>query len=354
MLKIATAVSSYPLYNYRYMKLLTEFSKYCALYVFASSKLNRSKNCSYKLFYRVYYVFPSILPRRIRYYFGGTFSQLFINLVKPDVLWLFDTCGPMFPLFSNSPVILDLDDPDFDFSNKMVQLKQAYLLRNHRVKKIVVPTKMIKEKFVKVYDIPEDKVVVIPSGVDLELFSPTSIPDDDYVLYYGILQPHRLRFLLRVVSEVLKLKSNVKFIIIGDAPRWLREYFRANRLVSNIVMPGYIEHNSLPEWVRKAKVCIFTQDISLGGRFSLKLIEYMACGRPIVATDVDESWSIKESGAGIISPLNPTIFAENIIKLLEDKSLAEKLAKKGVDYARHFSWSEIVKEYIRLIREVAT
>jgi glycosyltransferase involved in cell wall biosynthesis len=122
--------------------------------------------------------------------------------------------------------------------------------------------------------------------------------------------------------------------------------------MGNIIMPGYIEHDKLPEWIRKAKVCIFTQDISLGGRLSFKLLEYMASGRPIVATDVDESWPIKESGAGIISPINPEIFAENIIKLLEDKKLAMKLAENGVKYARQYSWNDMVAKYVKLIEEV--
>ncbi|MCL7391640.1 MAG: glycosyltransferase, partial [Thaumarchaeota archaeon] len=115
---------------------------------------------------------------------------------------------------------------------------------------------------------------------------------------------------------------------------------------------GYIEHENLPEWIRKAKVCVFTQDISLGGRFPTKLLDYMASGRPIVATDVDESWPIKESGAGIISPLNPEVFAENIIKLLENRELAMKLADKGVKYARQYSWNNIVTRYVKLMKEV--
>jgi len=117
-------------------------------------------------------------------------------------------------------------------------------------------------------------------------------------------------------------------------------------------MPGYIEHDKLPEWIRKAKVCTFTQDISLGGRFPTKLLDYMASGRPIVATDIEESWPVKESGAGIISPLDPEIFAENVIKLLGDRELAMKLAEKGVEYARQYSWNNIVAKYVGLIKEV--
>lgn len=94
--------------------------------------------------------------------------------------------------------------------------------------------------------------------------------------------------------------------------------------------------------------------ISLGGRFPSKLLEYMASGRPIVATDVDESWPIRESGAGIITPIDPKIFAENIIKLLEDRKLAEELTKKGVEYARRFSWDRMVKKYVNLFMKIMT
>ncbi|MEM2011674.1 MAG: glycosyltransferase, partial [Nitrososphaerota archaeon] len=63
-------------------------------------------------------------------------------------------------------------------------------------------------------------------------------------------------------------------------------------------------------------------DESLGGRLSFKLLEYMAAGRPVVATDVDESFPIKESGAGIITPINAKAMDEAVIRLLEDEELS--------------------------------
>jgi glycosyltransferase involved in cell wall biosynthesis len=79
----------------------------------------------------------------------------------------------------------------------------------------------------------------------------------------------------------------------------------------------------------------------------------MASGRPIVGTDVDESWPIRESGAGIISPLDPAAFAEAVVKLLEDEELARRLAERGVRYARQYGWKDMVKRYIQLTEEVA-
>ncbi len=353
MLKIATAVSTYPFYNFRYLKFLSELSKYFTLYVFAGSKLKQFRMLSKNTHYQVYYLIPIIFPRRIRYFFSGLLSQPLINLVKPNICWLFDTSGPMLPLTINCPLILDIDDPVFNYKNKLAMIKDLYILRHRRVIKIVVPTDIIKEKFVKYYGVQQDIVEVIPNGVDLELFKPTRLPEEDTVLYYGTLALHRSRFLLKVMEETLKHRKDVKFIVIGDAPTWFKEYLTMKNLISNVIFPGFIEHDNLPEWTVKAKVCIFTQDISLGGRFPSKLIEYMASGRPIVATDVDESWPVKESGAGIITSIDPKIFAENIIKLLEDRKLAEELARKGVEYARRFDWNKIVKKYIELIIEIS-
>jgi glycosyltransferase involved in cell wall biosynthesis len=158
---------------------------------------------------------------------------------------------------------------------------------------------------------------------------------------------------VKVVEETLKLKKDIKFIIIGDVPVWLKRYFADRNILGNIIMPGYIEHDSLPQWVAKAKVCIFPQDVSLGRGSSLKLLEYMALGRPIVATDVDEAWPIKESGAGIITPLNPKIFAEKVVELLEDRRLAMRLAENGPKYAKRYSWNNIVSRYVKLMREAA-
>jgi len=349
-MRIATAVSCYPFYNFRYLKLLHEFSKIFNVYVFAGSKLKtiREENKQFKLCYTL----PLITPKRISYHVSPFITQPLLNLVKPDVVWLFDTAIPLTPLIIKPPIILDIDDPHFNPSNRFSLIRDLYLIRNKHVKKIVTTTKILKNNLMKLYNISEDKIEVIPNGVNLELFKPTDLPDENTILYYGTLAPHRSRFLIKVIEEALKRRRDVKFIIIGDVPRWLQEYLIHKNYIENITMPGYIEHDKLPQWIKKAKVCIFTQDISLGGRFPTKLLDYMASGRPIVATDVDESWPIKESGAGIISPLNPEIFAENVIKLLEDRELAVKLAEKGVQYARQYSWNNIVAKYVKLMKEM--
>jgi glycosyltransferase involved in cell wall biosynthesis len=159
------------------------------------------------------------------------------------------------------------------------------------------------------------------------LFYPTPLPKEPVVLYYGTFQPHRARLLLEVVEVLARKKRDVKFLLIGDIPSPVR--IRLQRVAGNRVeMPGFVEHDQLPQFLQKARVCILPQDRSLGGRLPSKLLDYMASGRPIIAINVDESFPLKESGAGIVTEIDAEAMAEDVIRLLDDDRLSEELAKK--------------------------
>jgi len=128
---------------------------------------------------------------------------------------------------------------------------------------------------------------------------------------------------------------------------------RLQRVAGNRVeMPGFVKHDWLPRYIQMARVCILPQDRSLGLGGSLKLLEYMASGRPIVATNVDESFPLKESGAGIVTEIDAEAMAEAVIRLLDDDRLSEELARKGVEYAQKYEWSNIVEQYVKLFYQV--
>ena len=353
-MRLATSVSTWPFYNFRYRKLLSELAKRFSLYVIAGSTLPRDgKDYSFKLVT----VLPFRLPRRIRYRLSPLLAYLALNVVNPDpdVLWLFDTA--IFPILTGAPIVLDTDDPkiilpreELSRMSRTSLVNEWRLLKSKKIRKIVVTTWMIKDKFVKL-GVDEQKIEVIPYGVDTKLFTPTPLPDEPVVLYYGTFQPHRARLLLEVVEVLAKARRDVKFLLVGDIPPSVKN--RLHRLLGDRVeMPGFVEHDLLPSFIQRARVCILPQDRSLGGRLSFKLLEYMAAGRPVVATDVDESFPLKESGAGIVTEVNPEAMAKAVIELLDDDRLANQLARKGVEYARRYDWNKMVEDYVRLFHDV--
>jgi glycosyltransferase involved in cell wall biosynthesis len=171
------------------------------------------------------------------------------------------------------------------------------------------------------------------------------------VLYYGTFQPHRARLLLEIIGVLAQKRRDTRFLLIGDIPSSMRS--RLLRIAgSRVEMPGFVEHDMLPQFLQKARVCILPQDRSLGGRLSFKLLEYLACGRLVVATDVDESFPLKESGAGIVTEIDAEAMAYAIFRLLDDDRLAEELARKGVDYVLKYYWNKMVEDYIQLFYRV--
>ena len=352
-MRLATSVSTWPFYNFRYRKLLSELAKRFSLYVFAGSTLPRDgKDYTFKLVT----VLPFRLPRRISYHLSPFLAYTAINAVNPDVVWLFDTATPIVPILTSAPIVLDCDDPKVVLPREELRriprlslMNELRLLKNQKVRKIVVPTPMIKNRFVKL-GVDEQKIEVIPNGVDTRLFSPTPLPDEPVVLYYGTFQPHRARLLLDIVEVLAKARDDVRFLLVGDIPPPVKSRLR-RVLGKRVEMPGFVEHDLIPSFIQRARVCIFPQDKSLG-RSPAKLLDYMACGRPVVATDVDDSFPLKESGAGIVTEVNPEAMAKAVIELLDDDRLAEELARKGVEYARRYDWNKMVENYVRLFHDV--
>jgi glycosyltransferase involved in cell wall biosynthesis len=354
MLRLATSVSTWPFYNFRYRKLLFELARRFQLYVLAGSALPGDGKVSV---FKLMRILPFKLPRRIRYYASPLIAETALNIVGADVVWLFDTASPIHPLLVKAPIVLDAEDTRvvlpkerLEDVRKLSSINELRLMKNSKIRKIVVTTKIIKRKLVML-GLDEEKISVIPYGVDTSLFYPTPLPNEPVVLYYGTFQPHRAPLLLKVVEVLARKRRDAKFLLIGDMPSPVRDRL-LREVGSRVEMPGFVEHDRLPQFLQKARVCILPQDRSLGGRLSFKLLEYLACGRLVVATDVDESFPLKESGAGIVTEIDAEAMAYAIFRLLDDDRLAEELARKGVDYVLKYYWNKMVEDYIQLFYRV--
>jgi len=348
-IRVSSTVSAYPFYNYRYVRLLRELASRFRIRVFAASKLP-SKPPEEREPFQVVYALPLTLPRNIRYRLGPYISQIYSMAYRSDVILLFEKLTKPLLLFSRAPIILDMDDPDFE---RLARLRAYKALNSDKVKKIVVPSEIARRRLSSLGVIRE-KLEVIPNGVDLRLFKPRPLPSEEVVLYYGTLTPNRARLLLKSMRLVCSARPASRFLVIGEAPRPFIEALKSLKLLSRVELPGFVPHDLLPSYLARARVCIFPQENSLGGRLPMKLLDYMASGRPIVATDVDESWPVKEAGSGIITPPDPAAFAEAILKLLDDEQLSLKLVQNGIKYVRNFSWEKILAKYAKLIEEVFT
>ncbi|KCZ71728.1 glycosyltransferase [Candidatus Methanoperedens nitroreducens] len=252
--------------------------------------------------------------------------------------------------------------------NKIILIMFSYVIRI--VEKIVLTNasyvfvstsgkgiiKMLKYRF----NIAQDKIVPLHNGVDINIFKPidTAIArkklnlnlETKYVIFTGSLEQWQgLSYLVEAVPIVLKKHPNTVFLIVGDGQ--FKDYilYMINKLKiqKNIRLIGRVPHKEIVWYINSADICIAPYDTSKKDLdFSpLKIFEYMACGKPVISTDI---WGIKQylNGCGLIKPPdNAGELSDAIIYLLDHKEICEKLSCTGYNKAtKEYSWGRVTEE----------
>ena len=140
---------------------------------------------------------------------------------------------------------------------------------------------------------------------------------------------HNIETLIESIPFVLEVIPDVKYIIIGDGEQkeYLKSLPTSLRIMNNIDFIGMVSHNELPKYLASSDVYVSTS-ISDGG-MAVSNVEAMACGLPIIMTDVGDcrKW-IKDGENGLIIPIkNPNLLAEKIIYLLENENIGLKMGE---------------------------
>ncbi|MBU0707598.1 glycosyltransferase family 4 protein [Patescibacteria group bacterium] len=201
---------------------------------------------------------------------------------------------------------------------------------------------------------------IIPNGVDTERFSPTHDPieeyDDDYnnLLFVGRLDPRKgLKYLLQAMPIIIATIPKTRLIIVGGGA--LQEYYRSyviDEIKDKVIFTGFVPGEILPRYFTTAD--IFISPATQGESFGIVLLEAMASGVPIVASDIHGYNTVVEDGSeGFLIPKErPLKIAEKIIELLKQKRVRQAMAKNGRIKALNYSWPKVTKEIEKYYREI--
>jgi glycosyltransferase involved in cell wall biosynthesis len=214
---------------------------------------------------------------------------------------------------------------------------------------------------------PEDKVVVAHSGVSLSLFadhendllrSKLASPEQPLILYAGSLYAGKGGE--EIVLAASRLKE-AKFVCIGGRDHETAAFRAKVRLqgLTNIEFKGHVPHALVPGYLSAADILIapFTDKArDIAGKviisFSspLKLVEYMAAGKPIVASNIGAIPEVINHGDNglLVAPGSVDELVAAISHLLSDQTLATRLAKNAQTDARRFTWDERVARVLGL------
>jgi len=253
-----------------------------------------------------------------------------------------------------------MDEARFEsFGPKLKLIAHGYLegANIHRAKVVLVPSRYSAECLKKLFQIPEERLRLLPEGIDLSRF-PSSYSQRKlrseplYLLTVAHQYPRKnTKLLIRVFPEVLRRFPRAVLGVVGDGPELpsLKRLARKLGIESRVHFLGAIPDERLLEEYRKAYLFVLP---SLQEGFGIVFLEAMACGLPIVALRngaVPEV--VPDRKAGILTEGDPSSFLSAISELLDNPDLAWKMGAYGFRYVRRFSWERVAWRLLRILRE---
>jgi len=232
-------------------------------------------------------------------------------------------------------------------------------------KRVVVETQQIKQIYERRHHLSPQKVVAIPNGANTELFVPKPIHEaqqaigiDPSALWVGfignLLEEEGIQYLIEAAPLVRSQVPDARFLIVGDGPykSELLDLAKRSSAHDSFVFVGRVPYEDVPTYIASMDVCVVPRNKSqheATGISSLKLREYMACGKPVVGSDILGVGDVlREAEAGIaVTPEITPEFAEVILGLLRDDTLREEMGRKGRAFVQdNLSWHATTRKIV--------
>ncbi|MFO7324015.1 MAG: glycosyltransferase family 4 protein [Chloroflexota bacterium] len=200
---------------------------------------------------------------------------------------------------------------------------------------------------------PHDRIEVIPNGVDLAAFTPTSLADrpDDHVFTIlcvaRLVERKGIGDLIDAVDIVRRSYDNVRFVLVGrgDKENEFREKVRRLELDRWIEFRGVVAHTAMPATYNEADLFVLP---SLNEGMSNAVLEAMASGLPVITTYTGGTAEMIRGNGIIIPKHSPDAIAEAVIELLNQPELRVQMGARSRQIAETLVWERVADDYIDL------
>lgn len=187
------------------------------------------------------------------------------------------------------------------------------------------------------------------SELDVERIKNRYKLPERYLLTVGTLEPRKnMGTLLRAFEQIRHHQADIKLVIVGRKG-WQKPLPIKEPLKEHVILTGPVNDADLPILYRLATVCVFP---SLYEGFGLPLLEAMACGVPVVASNRPALPEVGGDACLYADPLDSQNIAAKALQLLEDQKLAQAYVRKGLQRTGAFSWNRAASAILKVYEAI--
>jgi len=242
-----------------------------------------------------------------------------------------------------------------------------------RAARVVVMSDLAVEMLHSVYDVPTEKIVLIPHGIhDVPFIDPSFYKDKFGVegrrvlLTFGLLHRNKgVEHMIDALPAIVERHPKTTYLVLGAThPHVVEQEGESYRLslqrrVRDLGMedhvlfhPRFVERNELLEYLGAADMCV-TPYLNIDQITSGALSYAMGSGKAVVSTPYWHAEELLADGRGRLVPLqDSSALSREINALLDDDVLMDSIRKKAYLHTRPMVWSTVAREYVRLFDEV--
>lgn len=313
--------------------------------------------------YLTQYITPFFVPKKIYPHtkntgFFGPMQNLFIK-------WRIKHFG------AGVKIATIVHDVSFKVYSKYIKFSDLFFLKIlipisfRRADIIIGVSKFTAEEIKKYYKATEGKIVWIHNAVSDDFLRQDISPEkilstkkkyalpDEYILYIGTLQPRKNIPILIEAYAKIKYGISAKLVIAGgrghNFDRRIDAAVAKLNLKNDVFFPGFIDENDKAAVMKGARVFCFP---SLYEGFGIPILEAMAVGTPVIASDIPPHREIAGESLLFFEPKSPEDLAGKIQKIFDNPDLSGILAQKGQTQAQNFSWGKTTQDLVSIFNSL--
>jgi len=278
------------------------------------------------------------------------------------------------PTAKTTPTLLTVHDLSFiRVPETTAPSLRKYLNRvvPHSIKRathILADSMATKDDIIQYYGTASEKITVLYSGVSSNFYplpperlrklsakvqAKYQIKNRDFILSIGTVQPRKnYARLINAVAQMRDKGFDIDIVIAGGKG-WLEDEIyqtiQTTNMQKNVNFIGYVDDVDLPILYNMAECFAFP---SLYEGFGLPVLEAMACGTPVITSNISSLPEVAGNAALMIDPYNIESIQHALQNILVDKNLREDLIQKGFKQIKQFTWENAANQLLMIYQEL--